>query len=48
MPTNRRLLDPTLAARSAEASTLLRRWGRLHSVRTLVGCIALGILLASR
>jgi hypothetical protein len=48
MPTNKRLLDPTLDARSAEASALLCRWGRLHSVRTLVGCIALGVLFASR
>ena len=48
MPTNKRLLDPTLGVRSVEAAKLLKRWGRLHSVRALVGCIALGILLASR
>ncbi len=47
-PTNNRLLDPALAARPAEATALLCRWGQLHSVRALVGCIALGILLASR
>ncbi|HEV8143001.1 MAG TPA: DUF1772 domain-containing protein [Methylomirabilota bacterium] len=48
MPTNKRLLDPTLAARPTEAAALLCRWGRLHSVRALVGGIALGVLLASR
>jgi anthrone oxygenase-like protein len=48
MPTNRRLLDPALDVHSKEAASLLRRWGRLHSIRALVGCIALGFLLASR
>jgi hypothetical protein len=48
MPTNKRLLDPTLDTGSTEATALLCRWGRMHSVRTLVGCIALGVLLASR
>ena len=48
MPTNKRLLDPGLASRPAEAAALLCRWGRLHSVRSLVGGIALGLLLASR
>jgi hypothetical protein len=47
-PTNERLLDPALAARPTEAATLLCRWGRLHSVRALIGGVALGILLASR
>jgi Domain of unknown function (DUF1772) len=48
MPTNKRLLDPTLDPSSTEATTLLCRWGRLHSVRALLGCVALGLLLASR
>jgi len=48
MPTNTRLLDPTLNDQSPEAASLLRRWGRLHSIRTLVGCIAFGIELGSR
>ena len=47
-PTNNRLLDPALGAHPAEATALLCRWGRLHSVRTLVSCVALGVLLASR
>lgn len=37
MPTNRRLLDPTLDPASREAGELLTRWGRLHAVRTVVG-----------
>jgi hypothetical protein len=40
MPTNRRLLDPTLDAGSGEARALLVRWGRLHAVRTVVGIAA--------
>ena len=37
MPTNRRLLDPALDTGSEEARRLLRRWGQLHAVRTVVG-----------
>jgi len=37
MPTNRRLLDPTLDSGSAEARELLSWWSRLHAVRTVVG-----------
>jgi hypothetical protein len=37
MPTNKRLLDARLDAGSGEATTLLRRWGTLHAVRTIVG-----------
>jgi len=40
MPTNRRLLDPTLDGGSDEARELLVRWGRLHAVRTVVGIAA--------
>jgi uncharacterized membrane protein len=40
MPTNRRLLDPSLDTGSSEAVELLRRWGRLHAVRTIVGVVA--------
>lgn len=36
MPTNRRLLDPRLDSSSREARELLTRWGRLHTVRTVV------------
>jgi hypothetical protein len=39
MPTNRRLLDAGLDTGSGEAVALLRRWGRLHAVRTAVGIV---------
>lgn len=43
MPTNRRLLDTALPPDVPETRRLLRRWGALHAVRTLVG---LGAALA--
>src|SRR5262249_25640774 len=45
LPTNNRLLDPDLNRQSAEAAALLRRWGRLHAVRSIAGSVAFGILL---
>jgi hypothetical protein len=45
LPTNRRLLAPTLDPDSLEAAALLRRWGQLHAVRTVLGGLAFGILL---
>ena len=44
LPTNKRLLDPTLDSGSTEAATLLARWGHLHAVRTLLGGVALLLL----
>ncbi len=46
-PTNERLLDPTLDPTGAEADALLRRWGRLHGVRSLSSLVAFLILLAA-
>lgn len=45
LPTNRRLLAPGLDPESLEADGLLRRWGRLHAVRSVLGGLAFGILL---
>jgi hypothetical protein len=45
MPTNRRLLAPSLDPQSAEAAALLRRWGQLHAVRSVLGGLAFGTLL---
>jgi hypothetical protein len=39
-PTNNRLLDPQRDRRSAETLTLLRTWGRLHAIRTLLSLVA--------
>ena len=44
-PTNHRLLAPDLEPDSAEAARLLRRWGHLHGVRSLLGALAFGALL---
>jgi len=45
MPTNRMLLHGALS--EAEGAALLRRWGRLHWVRSLLGLGAL-VILCSR
>ena len=45
LPTNKRLLSPTLDRRSAEAERLLTRWGRLHTVRSLLSGLALLLFL---
>jgi len=44
-PTNKRLLDPGLDRRSAEAAALLDRWGRLHAVRSVLSAIAFWLLV---
>jgi hypothetical protein len=36
LPTNTRLLDPSLDVRGQEAMHLLVRWGRLHAVRSVL------------
>ena len=46
-PTNKRLLAPRAGAESVEAAALLRRWGRLHAVRTVLGLLAFGALLVT-
>jgi hypothetical protein len=43
MPTNRRLHDPSLNL--GEAAPLLERWGRLHWVRSILGLLALLVLV---
>lgn len=40
MPTNKRLLDPALEASANETRELLRRWGRLHAVRSVSSAVA--------
>ena len=44
LPTNTRLLDPTLAPESPEAVRLLTRWGRLHAVRSVASAVAFVLL----
>ncbi len=45
LPTNNQLLDASLDRRSEKAHLLLTRWGRLHSVRTIVSLAALVLFL---
>ena len=45
LPTNKRLLSPTLNKRSAEAERLLGRWGALHAVRSVLSTLALLLVL---
>jgi uncharacterized membrane protein len=40
LPTNHKLLEPTLDNESELASRLLVRWGRLHAIRSILGLIA--------
>lgn len=46
LPTNHRLMDPSLPPDGPEALRLLRRWGALHAVRIVLGLAALGLLAA--
>jgi hypothetical protein len=45
LPTNKRLLSPTLDKRSMEAERLLGRWGRLHAVRSVLSGLAFLLFL---
>jgi hypothetical protein len=44
LPTNKRLLDRTLAPDAPEARRLLQRWGVLHAARTLLGLAATAVM----
>ena len=45
MPTNKRLMDPSLAASPGAVVALLARWGRLHAVRAVGGVVAFVLLV---
>src|SRR5438128_9898856 len=45
LPANKLLLSPTLDRRSVEAERLLRRWGALHVVRSVLSGLALLLFL---
>ena len=47
LPTNKKLLDPSLDRSSETARHLLVRWARLHAVRTVCSLIALLMFLAT-
>jgi ABC-type bacteriocin/lantibiotic exporter with double-glycine peptidase domain len=46
MPTNKKLLDPSLNRNSEAAHRLLQRWGKLHAVRSTLGFAASVMFLA--
>ena len=46
MPANRTLLTPGRDLTSIETRDLLRRWTRLHAVRTVLGCAASVLFLS--
>jgi len=45
LPTNHQLVDPALDPGGQKATQLLRRWGRLHAVRSVLSGAAFLILL---
>ena len=45
LPTNKRLLDPTLDRRSVEAERLLSHWNGLHAMRSVLSGVALLLFL---
>ncbi|HEY0017707.1 MAG TPA: DUF1772 domain-containing protein [Longimicrobium sp.] len=45
-PTNRQLLDPATAGNLERVGLLLRRWNRLHALRSVLSTAALLIFLA--
>ena len=47
MPTNKKLLDPTLDRNAEATRVLLVRWGRLHAVRSALGFLASVLMLGS-
>jgi hypothetical protein len=47
LPTNKRLLDPALDKDASLAGELLRRWGKLHAVRSCLSVASLLVFLYS-
>ena len=45
LPTNKRLLDPSLDPRGSTALALLQRWGQLHAVRSALSSAAFALFL---
>ncbi len=46
LPVNKRLVDPSLDAGSADAMALLARWARLHAVRTALSLLSFLLFLS--
>ena len=46
MPINKELLDPGLDKKAGKTQELLHKWGRLHTVRSLLGLVSSLIFLS--
>ncbi len=46
MPINKELLDPRLDKKAEKTQELLHKWGRLHTVRSLLGLVSSLIFLS--
>jgi hypothetical protein len=47
MPVNRQLLDESRTSQTPDTDVLLKKWGRLHMIRTVASLLALAILAAN-
>ena len=47
MPINRELMDETRTSQTPDTDVLLKKWARLHMVRTVASLLALAILAAN-
>jgi len=44
MPVNRQLLDPSRVSTTPDTDVLLKKWGRLHLIRTIAALLSLAVL----
>lgn len=47
MPVNRQLLDPSRVSTTPDTDVLLKKWGRLHLIRTIAALLSLAVLGAN-
>jgi hypothetical protein len=47
MPVNRQLLDPARVSATPDTDLLLKKWGRLHLIRTIAALLSLVVLGAN-
>ncbi len=47
MPVNRQLLDPTRTSATPDTGVLIKKWGRLHLIRTIAALLSLAELGAN-
>jgi len=47
MPVNRQLLDPARVSTTSDTDVLLKKWGRLHLIRTIAALLSLAELGAN-